>query len=63
MGVSSFFRSGGIIILLDPETLELLDSRIGVYFVCCLLRSVQDNFVWGLIGVYGPNNDTLWDGL
>ena len=36
-----------------------MDSRTGVYSVCCLLRSVQDNFVWGLIGIYGPNDDTL----
>jgi len=44
--LSSSGRSGGIIILLDPETLELLDSRTGDYSICCLLRSVQDNFVW-----------------
>jgi len=52
-------RPGGIIILLDPEAFEHLDSRTGVYSVCCLLRSMQDNFVWGLIGIYGPNDDTL----
>ena len=54
---------GGIIILLDSEAFELLDSRTRVYFVCYLLRSVQGNFVWGLIGIYGPNDDTLRVGL
>jgi len=24
---------------------------------------VQDNFVWGLIGIYVPNDDTLQGGL
>ena len=61
--LSSSGWSGGIIIHIDPETLELLDGRTGDYSVCCLLRSVHDNFIWGLIGVYGPNNDTLRDGF
>jgi len=32
---------------------------VGVYSICCILRSLQDNFVWGLIGIYGPNDDAL----
>ena len=37
-------RSGDIIIILDYEVFELMNSRIGVYSVCCILRSMEDNF-------------------
>ena len=52
-------RSGGIIVIWDPEVLELGDSRIGSFSVCCKFRSLEDNFEWGLIGVYGPNDDYM----
>jgi len=52
-------RSGGIIIILDTQLVELVDSRVRVYSVCCILRSIEDNFIWGLIGIYGPNDDAL----
>ena len=41
----------------DPQTFELLDSRVGSFFVCCKFKSLQDNFVWDLIGVCGPNGE------
>ena len=43
----------------DSRVFELLDSRIEVDSDCCVLMSMQDNFVWGLIGIYGPSDDTL----
>jgi len=52
-------RSGGIIILWDPQILELVDSGIGSFSICCKFKSLEDNFEWGLIGVYGPNDDHL----
>ena len=40
--------SGGIIILWDPLILELVNSRIGSFAVCCKFKSLKDNFEWGL---------------
>ena len=42
--------SGGIIIIWDPQVLELVDSHIGTFSVCCKLKSLSDNFIWGPIG-------------
>jgi len=45
--------SGGIIVIWDPLVLELEDSRIGLFAICCKFKSLKHNFVWGLAGVYG----------
>jgi len=37
-------RSGGIIVIWDPQVLELDDSRIGSFSVCCKFKSLEDNF-------------------
>ena len=50
-------RSGGIIVLWDPQVLEIEDSRVGCFSVCCKFKTLQDTFVLGLAGVYGPNDD------
>jgi len=39
--------------------LELGDSRIWSFSVCCKFKSLEDNFEWGLIGVYRPNDDYM----
>ena len=39
--------------------MELVDSKVGTYAVCIKFKSSKDDFVWGLIGVYGPNDDNL----
>jgi len=52
-------RLGGIIIIWDPQVLELVDSYIGTFSVCCKLKSLFDDFVRVLLGVYGPNGDNL----
>ena len=54
---TSVGRSEAIIIIWDPRVLELVDSRIGSFCVSCKFKSLQYNFVWGLIRVYGPNDD------
>ena len=50
-------RSGGIIVLWDPQVLEIEDSKVGCFSVCCKFKTLHDSFVWGLAGVYGPNDD------
>jgi len=52
-------RSGGIVIIWDDQALELIDSKVGMYAICGKFKSLNDDFVWGLIGVYGSNNDNL----
>jgi len=49
-------HSGGNIVIWDPQVWELGDSCIGLFSVCCRFKSLEDNFEWGLIGVYGPHN-------
>jgi len=52
-------RSGGIIVIWDPQVWELDDSRIGSFSVCSRFKSLESNFEWGLIEVYGPNDDYM----
>jgi len=39
--------------------LELADSHIGSFSVCCKFKCLEESFDWGLIGVYGPNDDYM----
>ena len=41
ISLPSFGRSGGVVIIPDSQVFELVDSRVGVYFVCCIFRSLQ----------------------
>jgi len=52
-------RSGIIVIIWDAQALELIDSKVGTYAICGKFKSLKDDFVWGLIGVYGPKDDNL----
>jgi len=52
-------HSRGIIVIWDPQVLELAESRIGLFSVCCKFKTLEDNFEWDLIGVYGPNDDHM----
>ena len=47
----------------DTQVLELVDSRVGYFSACCIFKSLHDSFVWGLIGVYGPNDDRVRSAL
>ena len=40
-----------------------MDSRIGSFFVCYMFKSLHDNFVLGLIGLYGSNDDNVRSAL
>ena len=59
----SMGHSGGIIIIWDPDVLELVDLRIASFSVCYKFKSLLGNFVWGLIGVDGPNDDNVRSAL
>ena len=52
-------RFGSVVIIGDAQVLGLVGSKIRTYVVCCKLKFLKDNFVWGVIGVYGPNDDIL----
>ena len=55
----SIGRSRALLLFFISKFLNLWITRIGVYSISCMLRSMQDNFVWGLIGIFGPNDDML----
>jgi exonuclease III len=59
--------SGGILLLWDRRVVEKIDECMGSYTVACMFQNVEDQFVWALGGVYGPNLDVerriLWEEL
>jgi len=59
----SMGRSGGLVVIWDPQVLgaclELADSHIGLFSVWCKFKSMEDSFEWGLIDVYGSNDDYM----
>ena len=52
-------RSGGIVIIWDDQALELIDYKMETYAICGKFKSLNDDFVWGLIYLYGPNDDNF----
>ena len=46
-------------IIWDDQVLELIDSKVETYAICGKFKSLKDDFVWRLIGVYGPNDNNL----
>lgn len=51
--------SGGILIGINSELMEVLENHVGAFFLSCLVKTKCDNFCWEFIGVYGPVNDSL----
>ena len=43
--------TGGILVVWDKRSLELLNKEVGSYSVSCRFRNVEDGFVWVLSGV------------
>ena len=43
--------TGGILVVWDKRSLELLDKEVGSYSVSCRFRNVEDGFVWVFSGV------------
>ena len=60
MFLLAFYRSfKGHYCHLGFSSLGPFDSRIGSFSVCCMFKSLEGSFEWGLIGVYGPNDDYI----
>ena len=51
--VDALGTAGGILFFWDKRTLDLVDMVVGVFFVSCLFRNVDDGFQWIFTGVYG----------
>jgi exonuclease III len=49
-------HSGGILLGVKEEVLEMEDSEVGEFFVSMVLRQRLTNFRWEVIYVYGPAN-------
>ena len=65
--LDSCWASRGILILWDKRVVEKIEDCIGVYSLAMKFRSIEDNSIWAVAGVYGPNNvrdrRTLWEEL
>ena len=46
--------AGGVLIVWDKRSLELVDKVVGLLFVSCKFRSLEDGFIWAFTRVYGP---------
>ena len=56
--------AGGILVIWDTRKLELVEAEIGQFFVTCLLKNVEDGFLWAFKGVYGPvKRELFWEEL
>ena len=50
-------RSGGILLGIKDNSLELLDFMHGEFHIKLHLRNKSDNFIWSLVAVYGAAQD------
>ena len=59
--------AGGVLVVWDKRSLELIDKEMGSFSVSCRLKNVVNDFVWAFIGVYGPlskdGRSLLWEEL
>ena len=46
--------TGGVPIVWDKRSLELVDKVVGLFFVSWKFRSLEDGFIWAFTRVYGP---------
>jgi hypothetical protein len=53
---SSKGHSGGVLLGIKEEVLEMEDSEVGEFFVSMVLRHRLTNFRWEVVCVYGPSN-------
>lgn len=54
MALDSIGRSGGILVIWNPNKLSMESHIIGTVSVNIQFRNLIDNFVWLFSGVYGP---------
>ncbi|KAG6706733.1 hypothetical protein I3842_07G236000 [Carya illinoinensis] len=51
----------------DKRVVNLVEDFVREFSLACSFSNVDDDFVWGFAGVYGPNDDSsrklLWDEL
>lgn len=52
-------HSGGLLMGLDEEVLEVYGGDAGSHFQSMLLINKEDNFKWQLINVYGPVKESM----
>ena len=49
----------------DKRSLELVDLEVGLFFVSCRFRNVEDGFLCTFPGIYGPVlssiREDFWD--
>src|SRR3954467_14750823 len=50
-------RSGGILLGVRDETMKILASSVGDFFIKLHIRNKADDFVWSLVVVYGDAQD------
>lgn len=57
--------SSGILLMWDKLDVKCIEEEVGTFYLSCKFKSVWDQFVWALSGVYGPNADSdrhfLWE--
>ena len=58
---------GGVLVVWDKRSLELLDKEMGSFSFSCKYRNVENSFVWVFSSVYGPltrdGKSLLWEEL
>ena len=59
--------AGGVLMVWDIRSLELLNKEVGLFSVTCRFKNVEDGFVWAFARVYGPlsrgRRTLLWEEL
>ncbi|KAJ9695145.1 hypothetical protein PVL29_010576 [Vitis rotundifolia] len=57
--------AGGILVCWDKRTLEIVDWEVGLFFISCKFRTVEDGMVWVFTGFYGPftreERECMWE--
>jgi hypothetical protein len=46
-------RSGGLLVAVRPDTMDILASSDGEYHIKITIRNRADDFIWSLVTVYG----------
>ena len=59
--------AGGVLIVWDKRSLELVDKVVGLFFVSCKFRSLEDGFIWvftgGLWASFWEGRYSFWEEL
>ncbi|XP_026438068.1 uncharacterized protein LOC113336633 [Papaver somniferum] len=67
VALDSIGRSGGIIIIWNTNTINVIDFLLGAFSISVRCNYINDDFVWMLTSVYGPvhdfEKDQFWDEL